>query len=206
MTEQEKFWAGNFGDEYTGRNIGNKLIENNISLFSDILPKARGVKSILELGCNIGLNLAAIDYIDPSIVLTGIDINAKALAGLADMFDKLGKDQPYTFRSSIATFDTDERYDLVFTKGVLIHCNPDALGVIYDRLYTLSNRYILLCEYYNPTPMSIPYRGHDEKLYKRDFAGEMMDKYNLKLVSYGFRYHKDAFPADDITYFLLSKE
>ena len=112
MTEQEKFWAGEFGNDYTKRCIGDKLIENNISLFSDILPKARGVKSILEFGCNVGLNLAAIDYIDPSIVLSGIDINAQALAGLADMFQRLGKDQPYTFRSSIATFDTEDDTNL----------------------------------------------------------------------------------------------
>jgi len=43
--------------------------------------------------------------------------------------------------------------------------------------------------------------------FKRDFAGEMLDRYrDLKLVDYGFAYHRDpAFSHDDITWFLLEK-
>ena len=53
----------------------------------------------------------------------------------------------------------------------------------------------------------IKYRGNDEKLYKRDFAGEILDSFsNIELRDYGFAYHKDAnFPQDDITWFLLKK-
>jgi spore coat polysaccharide biosynthesis protein SpsF len=45
-------------------------------------------------------------------------------------------------------------------------------------------------------------------LFKRDFAGEMMDRYpDLKLLDYGFVYHRDpAFPDDDITWFLMEKK
>ena len=40
-----------------------------------------------------------------------------------------------------------------------------------------------------------------------DFAGEMLDKYtNLRLVDYGFFYHKDeSSNLDDITWFLIEK-
>ena len=71
----------------------------------------------------------------------------------------------------------------------------------------MSKRYICIVEYYNPTPVSVSYRGHDDRLFKRDFAGEMMDKYNdLRLVNYGFVYHRDLnFPLDDLTWFLLEK-
>ncbi len=31
ITEQEKFWAGQFGDEYIARNIVNKLLTSNIN-------------------------------------------------------------------------------------------------------------------------------------------------------------------------------
>ncbi len=69
-----------------------------------------------------------------------------------------------------------------------------------------SKKYILIAEYYNPTPVEMEYRGHREKLFKRDFAGEMMDQYNdLTLVDYGFVYHRDPFPQDDITWFLMKK-
>lgn len=79
--------------------------------------------------------------------------------------------------------------------------------VVYDKLFESSKRYVLLCEYYNPSPVSIPYRGHVDRLFKRDFAGELMSKYPiLQLVDYGFVYHGDSlFPQDDITWFLLEK-
>ena len=53
----------------------------------------------------------------------------------------------------------------------------------------------------------IPYHGESDRLFKRDFAGELMKKYkDLKLVDYGFVYHNDSnFPQDDVTWFLLEK-
>jgi len=97
-----------------------------------------------------------------------------------------------------------EKSDLVFTKYVLIHINPDMLNKIYENIYNLSKKYILICEYYNPVPTVVNYRGNEEKLFKRDFAGEIIEKYNLKLIDYGFIYKRDLnFPQDDMTWFLL---
>ena len=92
-------------------------------------------------------------------------------------------------------------------KGVLIHIAPEELLEVYDKLYNSSKRYICIAEYYNPVPVEVQYRGHSGKLFKRDFTGEMLDKYSdLQLVDYGFIYHRDNnFPQDDITWFLLEK-
>jgi spore coat polysaccharide biosynthesis protein SpsF len=81
------------------------------------------------------------------------------------------------------------------------------LNAVYEKLYQASKRFILVCEYYNPAPVAIPYRGHTDRLFKRDFAGEMLEKYpDLSLVDYGFSYRRDpAFPQDDITWFLMEK-
>lgn len=91
---------------------------------------------------------------------------------------------------------------------VLIHINPDYLPIVYDKLYETSRRYICVAEYYNPFPVEVLYRGNEEKLFKRDFAGELMDRHSdLVLVDYGFQYHRDnVFPLDDITWFLLEKK
>jgi spore coat polysaccharide biosynthesis protein SpsF len=90
---------------------------------------------------------------------------------------------------------------------VLIHINPDRLQDVYDLLYKTSRRYICLAEYYNPTPVKVDYRGHKNKLFKRDFAGEMLDRFkDLELLDYGFVYHRDNnFPQDDLNWFLLRK-
>ena len=75
-------------------------------------------------------------------------------------------------------------------------------------MYKNTKKYICIVEYYNPTPVEVIYRGHKGKLFKRDFAGEMLDKYrNLKLINYGFVYKRDNnFPYDDINWFLLEKK
>ena len=90
---------------------------------------------------------------------------------------------------------------------MLIHINPELLSAVYQKLYAASTDYILIAEYYNPSPVSINYRGHKDRLFKRDFAGEMLEKFpDLQLVDYGFSYRKDpTFPQDDITWFLLKK-
>jgi spore coat polysaccharide biosynthesis protein SpsF len=90
---------------------------------------------------------------------------------------------------------------------VLIHINPEQLDLVYQKLNASSKKYILIAEYYNPSPVMIPYRGNEDRLFKRDFAGEMLEKYtDLSLVDYGFAYRKDPiFPQDDITWFLLEK-
>ena len=56
-TEQEKFWAGTFGDQYIERNNSDGFFVSKIAFWSRMLSAAHGVKTACELGCNIGLNL-----------------------------------------------------------------------------------------------------------------------------------------------------
>ena len=200
-TEQEKFWAGEFGNEYINRNIGSDLTSANTAFFSKILCRTHDVSSIIEFGSNIGMNLIALRRLLPHAELSAIEINPKAIEKL----EKLAEIN--TYHSSILDFTPDSKRDLVLIKGVLIHINPDELQAVYKKLYDSSARYICVVEYYNPSPVEINYRGHEGKLFKRDFAGEILDKYSdLKLVDYGFTYHRDPnFPQDDITWFLMEK-
>lgn len=200
-TEQESFWAGAFGDEYTNRNIGDQRIANNTALFSSILVRTEGIVSVIEFGANIGLNLKAIRRLLPSAELAAIEINQSA----ADELNKWGDVDIY--RQSILDFQSAKGWDLVLIKGVLIHINPGHLNTVYNALYKSSQRYICVAEYYNPSPVEVPYRGHAEKLFKRDFAGELLDRFpDLRLIDYGFVYRRDPnFPQDDCTWFLLEK-
>lgn len=202
-TDQENFWAGDFGNDYIERNVGSELLASNLNFFSIALKQSKSVNSCLELGANVGMNLKALKLLFPSMDLSGIEINKQAVNELANI---TGENNAY--HSSIFDWESNKNYDLTLIKGVLIHINPEKLESVYDTLYSYSNKYILLCEYYNPSPITINYRGHKDRLFKRDFAGEMLDKFSdLKLVDYGFSYHRDnSFPQDDITWFLLQKE
>ena len=95
----------------------------------------------------------------------------------------------------------------MFTKTVLIHLDEKDLEKAFKCLYEYSNRYILIAEYYNPVPVTVKYRGHDNKLFKRDFCEDLCKLFpDLKLINYGFVYRNDTFfPLDDITWFLLEK-
>src|SRR3989304_1572831 len=201
-TGQEEFWAGEFGDEYISRNNATTLLAANNGLFSKIINRTVDVKSVIEFGSNMGLNLLAIRNLLPNVEISAVEINAKAVEELR----KIGTIKIYN--DSILNFTPDYHRDLVLVKGVLIHINPDKLENVYNLLYQTSSKYICLAEYYNPTPVEIIYRGHKGKLFKRDFAGEMLDRFrDLKLVDYGFVYHRDNnFPQDDINWFLLEKE
>lgn len=199
-TEQEKFWKGQFGNEYIDRN--RMSIGSNLSLFSRILSKTANISSVIELGSNIGLNLIAINQLLPKAHLAAVEINSQAILELQKI--------PFIsdiYHESILNFHPQKIYDLAFTKGVLIHINPDNLSTAYERLYQSSNKYVLIAEYYNPKPVEVVYRGYEGKLFKRDFAGEFMDKYsNCQLIDYGFAYHRDPiFPLDDLTWFLFTK-
>lgn len=200
-TAQENFWAGNFGDEYIKRNNDEFLQASNLAFWARILRLAADARSVLELGANIGLNLKAIRRLLPAAKLSGLEINEKATAILKEWGGA------EVFPGSILAFQPERKWDFVFTKGVLIHMPPEALPAVYDRMYEASSRYILVAEYYNPSPMEIPYRGNNGVLFKRDFAGELLERYDdLKLLDYGFVWKRDAFPQDDITWFLLKKD
>jgi len=201
-TQQEEFWAGEFGSEYIERNQGAELLASNLNFFSKALQQAGQISSCLEFGANIGMNLRALRLLYPGIDLNAIEINNDAVKLLTQV---LGKGN--VFEGSIYDYPVKQKFDLTLIKGVLIHLNPDILTAVYEKLYSASNRFILVCEYYNTTPVAIPYQGHSDRLFKRDFAGEMLEQFpDLSLVDYGFAYNRDrAFPQDDITWFLLEK-
>lgn len=200
-TEQESFWANNFGNEYIDRNNSEELVVRRMVNFSTMLKSTQKIKSIVELGSNIGLNGIALKRLNKDFSLTGYEINEKAVE-LANK-QNIGK---FYCESIINKIDNDMKYDLAFTSGVLIHINPNYLEKVYENLYNLTSRYVIINEYYNPNPTSVVYRGIKDKIFKRDFAGELMDRYSFNLIDYGFFYRRDNyFPRDDTNWFLLEK-
>ena len=201
LTEQENFWAGSFGDDYISRNESGALLYSKVAMWSQMLKSANRVKSIKELGCNIGLNLKALHHLNPSYDLSGVEINEIAAHQAKEL--GIGSITCGTITEPLE----DEKVDLTFTAAVLIHINPEKLDQVYQNLVNLSNRYVLVAEYYNPTPTDVVYRGHSERLFKRDFAGDLIDSHGLNLVDYGFWYKRDNVAQEfgDVSWFLLEK-
>lgn len=202
-TEQEAFWAGEFGDAYRERcTLSSDAVAARSACLTRMLRHAAPVDTAFEVGCNIGLNLVSMNRVSPRTTLEAIEINA----GSARRAQDLGIAK--VTNATAIGYVPERTYDLVMICGVLIHFDPAVLPEIYDLLFAASHRHILLFEYYNPQPVEVPYRDHGERLFKRDFAGEMLDRFEgrLKLVDYGFFYHRDPIAcSDDATFFLLEK-
>jgi pseudaminic acid biosynthesis-associated methylase len=197
----DAFWRGAFGDDYVERNRDARFVAGNLALFSKVLARTGPLESAVEFGCNVGLNLQALAALQPGCRLTGVEINARAAraarawGGATIVEDSFLDAVPCT------------PHTMAFTKGVLIHIDPARLPEAYDRLVAGAQKYVFVAEYYNPTPMTVSYRGHDERLFKRDFAGELLERHpELRLLDYGFCWRGDpTFPMDDLTWFLLEK-
>jgi spore coat polysaccharide biosynthesis protein SpsF len=201
-TEQEAFWAGEFGTEYIQRNQGETLLAANLDFFAKALRASRQLSTCIEFGANIGMNLKALKLLYPAQEHHGIEINADAARELSKLIPAA-----QVYHSSILNFTPQRTWDLALIKGVLIHIHPESLPLVYDKLVAASGKYLLVAEYYSPVPVAIPYRGHADRLFKRDFAGEIMDRHpQMTLIDYGFVYRRDPnFAQDDINWFLLEK-
>jgi spore coat polysaccharide biosynthesis protein SpsF len=198
-SEQEAFWAGEFGTMYIDRNSSDELVRSNKVFFAKALSSLNASPtSILEVGANIGLNMVALKDLFPNAILTAIEINWDACQQLRSTVHKI-------FNLSFQEYEAKEKFDLVLIKGVLIHMNPKDLQSSYRKIAASSSKYVLIAEYFNPTPIAIDYRGHKNKLFKRDFVSEFINiNPEWKIQDYGFVYHGDVFPQDDLTWFLLT--
>ena len=89
----------------------------------------------------------------------------------------------------------------------MIHINPNQLEKVYRNLYNLSCKYILVNEYFSTNPEEIVYRNESERLWKRDFAKELISFYpDLELIKYGFSWRHDKNRlGDDTNWFLFKK-
>src|SRR5204863_9032821 len=107
--------------------------------------------SVFEIGASVGLSMLAIQSVLPEIELNAIEINKDAYNALAGV---IGNGATH---GSILDFDKTREFDLVFTCGVLIHIHPESLPSVYDKMYAMARRYVLVNEYYNPAPVEISY-------------------------------------------------
>ena len=197
-TEQEIFWETDFGNKYVKRNNKSDRI---LTIGKDLISNKVLINEVLELGANIGLNLDAIKRIYPKVKTYGVEINKLAF--------NIGKKKHKFYNKPILNFKSKKKYDLVCSVGVLIHQNPKHLNAFYNKLYSLSKKYIYLSEYFNPTPVMVKYRKNKDKLFKRDFAKELWIKFpKLKLIDYGFYWKEDPKlknNCDNSNWFLFQK-
>lgn len=189
-TEQQDFWKGEFGKEYTDRNShdrdqwrkfymdnwGNTKDKMNEKCFGTELSTE---SKILEVGCNTGMQLRCLQDMGYSHIY-GVELQqyaveeAKKYTNNINIIQGSGFDLPFR----------DGFFDMVCTNGVLIHIAPKDHHKIMDEMYRTSAKYICGFEYYSEKTTDINYRGNKGFLWKADFAQIFMDRFpDLKLVN-----------------------
>jgi spore coat polysaccharide biosynthesis protein SpsF len=198
--EQTTFWEGEFGVEYTKRNL-NEGIERQ-GFYKKILALTGNLESALELGANVGHNLEALYRLAPGMQLTGVEVNKLACEQMG------AKEGIKAVCQTIQEFDSPKKFSLVLICGVMIHLPPQDLPAVYKKMFDLSEKYVLINEYFNPVPIEIEYRGHAQRLFKRDFGSEFLDAVNneVELVDYGFLWRRVEPAWDDTTWWLFKKK
>ncbi len=198
-SKQLSYWQGKFGDEYINRNRDLTLFKKRMGFFKKLLNSYPEIKSILEVGTNIGGNLSVLQQINPTLDLTAIEPNKKAAAMAEDLVP-----EAHIFNQSIQGFERAEKYDLVYTSGVLIHISDNDLKTVLQKIYDLSRKYILTIEYYSEKKQLIPYRNLTDALFKRPYNREWLVHYpRLKLLTTGFLDTEDGF--DNCHWWLFEK-
>lgn len=187
-TPQIEFWSGDFGREYTDRNTyspeswdqfylrnyGVTKLQMNADALGDLPKDAR----ILEVGCNIGLQLLGFQRMGFTN-LYGVELQqyavekAKSMTSGIQIIQGSGFDLPFK----------DGFFDLVCTNGVLIHIAPDDHAAFMGEIVRCSKRLVMGYEYHAEELTQIPYRGHTGFLWKTDFAKRYMSLFpELKTV------------------------
>jgi len=177
-TTQEQLWLGNFGQEYTERNIldpgelDNAYMESfgvSRTKMNELFIMNLGLenKKILEVGCNVGNQLRMLQKMGFNY-LYGVELQpyavqrAKDLTKGINIIQGVGDDLPFK----------DEYFDLVFTSGVLIHIAPNTLPDIVKEITRCSKKYVWGFEYYSETFKDVEYRGNMDALWKADYVKE----------------------------------
>lgn len=177
-------WSGEFGNEYTARNM---FLPDRGEFFERFVT--RGIKTAFEIGCNWGPNLQAMEAC--GIDACGCDVNPRAvrIANCMGLKAYHGMSQ-----------ETAEKFDLAFTVGVLIHQRTPELIQMMKELVRLSFKYVLFAEY-EGTDEEVPYRGERFALFKREFGRIFQSLFpKAYLVESGFAGKEFGF--DNVTYWL----
>lgn len=168
MEYSERLW-----NKYTDDN--EAPIKYSPSKFIYYICLGLGARKICELGCNVGNNLA--DF--PSTFdITGVDLNKNAIEKSKNKFP--------SFNFKVAKIqDTslpDSQFDLVFSRGVLIHVPGKDLDDALKEIFRISNKWIFNLEYFGKDDEMIPWKRGSDLLWYRNMK-EKWQKYDVEIIS-----------------------
>lgn len=160
-------------NEYTKDN--DESYQESLSNFIANASLVLGAEKILEAGCNIGNNLRSFNS---KLKVYGLDMNEKALQVAKNKLPN------FEFKQGSLTdipFE-DNHFDLVFTRGVLIHIHPDDMQNATKELFRVSNKWIFNLEYLGEDNKMIKWSRGDDLLWYRNME-ERWSNFDVEIIS-----------------------
>lgn len=187
-TPQTAVWAAGFGREYTDRNAMSpeELDATYVKMFGisrtdlnrEFLAKIDPAARILEVGCNVGSQLLALQRLGFSR-LFGIELQPYAVEVAKTRARGVNILQGSTFDLPFK----DGYFGVVFTSGVLIHIAPADLPAALAEIHRCTSTWIWGFEYFAPKFVEVRYRGHEQLLWKGDYEARYRQLHpDLELV------------------------
>jgi len=160
-------------DKYTdeNKNSGQKELSKLIYHISVAL----GGGKICEVGCNVGNNLSEFPN---DFDIHGIDMNEYALKQAG------GKYPSFKFQQADGNkmpFE-DSMFDIVFTRGVLIHIPKEKIDSVLSEMVRISKKWIFNLEYFGKDGQMIDWKRGKDLLWYRNM-GENWGRYNVEIIS-----------------------
>jgi pseudaminic acid biosynthesis-associated methylase len=209
ITEQMRECVGQFGKEYTDRNLlsleameesyKRKYGVTRTDLNELFLEGIDRSIRILEVGSNVGNQLLCLQRmgfrnlygIEPQSY--AVELSKSRTRGM-NIIEGSAFDIPFK----------DGYFGLVFTSGVLIHIAPSDIRIAMKEIYRCTREYIWGFEYYADKYTEIEYRGYKNLLWKADFAKLYLELFkDLELVKEQRLKYLDSDNVDSM--FLLRK-
>lgn len=204
QTQQLSQWKEEFGNQYTIRNFSTleefeqsyvkKYGTSKTMMFEEFMSdKSKDIK-ILEVGCNIGLQLQCLCSLGFKN-LYGIEPQSFALY--------LAKTQSTFNYAPGNIFDIpfkNEYFDLVLISGVFIHIRPDDLYEAMKEVIRCTKKYILIFEYYSDKIEEIEYHGEKNLLWKAPYADLFVKNFDNVMINKQKKYkYLDNDNVDEMT-------
>ena len=144
MKNYEKWWANKKIDwnknYWTPRHLHRILILREILRFP--------FKSVFEIGCGAGANLANIHNVFKGSEVGGTDINPEAI-------ETAKKNLPYAKDLEIGTADdiffSDKSIDILISDAVLFYVSPFKINKVIQEMARVARNGIILCELWSPS-------------------------------------------------------
>lgn len=146
-------------NSYTEEN--KEKSQEELSNFIYHVSLGLNAKTVLEGGCNVGNNLSKFPT---SVNITGIDLNEKAI--------EIAKSKFSTFNFKVSSLQEipfpDSSFDIVFTRGVLIHIPKEDMAQVVKELHRVSKKWIFNLEYFGEDGKMISWKRGEDLLWYRD--------------------------------------